>query len=272
MPLRFRSIWISDTHLGGKNLKSNQLFEFLQKTESEFLYLVGDIFDLWKLRRNWHWPAVNDAIIALILEKAKNGTRVIYLPGNHDEQLAKFAGSSFNGIEIHKEIIHESVDGRQFLVLHGDQFDCVVQNTTWLANIGSFLYDALLDLNRYYNKYRRLRGKRYYSISSAIKQRCKSAVNYIGNFEHILADEIRRQNVDGIICGHIHHASIKTIENFIYTNSGDWVESCTALAENHNGTLGIIEWAEQTPVIELGQKVREHDKNRYRDRCLAPTN
>lgn len=272
MSLYFRTIWISDTHLGGKNLKSEQLFEFLQKTESEQLYLVGDIFDLWKLKRKWHWPAINNRIVDLVLQKASNGTRVVYLPGNHDAPFRNYAGSNFNGIEIATETIHISADGRKYLVLHGDQFDCVVQNSTSLANIGSVLYDLLLDLNRYYNQYRRLRGKSYYSLSASLKQRCKAAVNYIGDFEQVLAEEVNRKGVDGIICGHIHHASIKWIKNFLYSNSGDWVESCTALAENHNGTIGIIDWTSGKPAFDLVTDPFTHEKNRYSNRCLAPSN
>jgi len=271
MVLHFRSIWISDTHLGGKNLNSLQLLDFLQKTESEYLYLVGDIIDLWKLRNNWHWPETNDRIINSILKKVQNGTKVIYLPGNHDSHFLQYAGTNFNGIRILAEAIHQAADGGRYLVLHGDKFDCVVQNSRFLANIGSFLYDGLLIVNRLYNKYRTGRGKNYFSISAFIKHQCKAVVNYIGSFEQVLIDEIEINKVDGIICGHIHHASIKTMGGFLYSNSGDWVESCTALAENSNGTIGIIQWADQLPVTETVQ-LKKDDKNRYSDRCLAPTN
>jgi len=271
MHLQFRTLWISDTHLGGKNLKSSQLFDFLQKTESEYLYLVGDILDLLKLKKKWHWPEINDRIINLILQKAQNGTKVIYLPGNHDAQFRQYIDRDFNGIRICAETIHESANGGRFLVLHGDQFDCVVQNSRWISNIGSILYDALLNLNRWYNNFRISRGKSYFSISAYIKHKCKTAVNYIGSFEQVLTDEIEQKKVDGIICGHIHHASIKTLGNYLYSNSGDWVESCTALAENSNGTIGIIHWADHLPVIETAQ-LRKNEKNRYSDRCLAPTN
>lgn len=271
MQSHFRSLWISDTHLGGRNLKSDQLFDFLQKTESEYLYLVGDIFDLLKLKKNWYWPEVNDRIINLILQKAQNGTKVIYLPGNHDAQLRQYVGTDFNGISICAEAIHKSANGSHFLVLHGDRFDCVVQNSRWLAHIGGILYDTLLNINRWYNSIRARRGKGYFSISAYLKHKCKIVVNYIGSFEQVLTDEIERKKVDGIICGHIHHASIKSLGNYLYSNSGDWVESCTALAENDNGTIGIIQWAGQIPVIETA-RLRKNEKNRYSDRCLAPTN
>ncbi len=271
MHLHFRTLWISDTHLGGKNLKSDQLFDFLEKTESEYLYLVGDIFDIVKLKKKWYWPEINDQIINIILQKAQNGTKVIYLPGNHDVQFRNYIGMDFNGIKICAEAIHEAADGGRYLVMHGDQFDCVIQNSRWLANIGSVLYDTLLDVNRWYNLIRIRRGKSYFSISAYLKNKCKTAVNYMGSFEQVLTDEIRQKGVDGIVCGHIHHASIKALGNALYSNSGDWVESCTALAENTNGTLGIIQWASQPPVIEPA-KLRKNEKNRYSDRCLAPTN
>jgi UDP-2,3-diacylglucosamine pyrophosphatase LpxH len=271
MHLNFRTLWISDTHLGGKNLKSDQLLDFLQKTESEYLYLVGDIFDIVKLKKKWYWPEINDHIVHLLLQKAQNGTKVIYLPGNHDVQFRNYTGENFNGIKICTEIIHESADGGRFLVKHGDEFDCVVQNSRWLANIGSFLYDALLVINRWYNNIRLNRGKSYFSISAYIKNKCKTAVNYMGSFEQVLINEIRKKKVDGIICGHIHNASIKALGKSLYSNTGDWVESCTALAENSNGTIGIIQWVSYPPVIEPAI-LRKNEKNRYSDRCLAPTN
>lgn len=269
--MRFRSIWISDTHLGGKNVRNTELHHFLSTTESEYLYLVGDILDLWKLKRNWHWPATNTAIVNLILRKAEQGTRVFYLPGNHDAMLRDYCGSEFSGIRICHETIHTAADGGRFLVLHGDRFDCVIQNSEWLANIGSVVYDALLVLNRWFNRLRRLAGRDYFSISAWLKHKCKKAVNYMGDFEETLVTEIRRQQVDGVICGHIHRADLKAIGNLLYSNSGDWVESCTALAENHNGTLGLINWLEHQPATST-TRATEYAHDRYRDRCLAPTN
>lgn len=269
--LHFRSLWVSDTHLGGRNLKSHHLYEFFKTTESEYLYLVGDIFDLWKLRRNWFWPEINDRIVNLILKKAQNGTKVYYIPGNHDDIVRKYAGTAFHGVSICHEMVHTAVDGRRYLVLHGDKFDCVVQNSRWLANAGSILYDLLLVVNRWYNRYRSFCGREYFSLSAWLKHQCKSAVNYMGDFEQVLIREIRDHRVDGLICGHIHHASITAMGDFLYSNSGDWVESCTALAENSNGTLGIIQWVEQNPAAELSMEGK-YVQNRYRDRCLAPTN
>lgn len=247
--MKFRSIWISDTHLGGKNIKNRELLDFLQKTDSDYLYLVGDIFDLWQLGRRWQWPKVNDQIINTVLEKAQSGTKVIYLPGNHDEMLRSYNNSSFNGIEICNETIHTTANGQNFLVLHGDQFDCVVQNSRFLSNIGSVAYEALLCFNRRYNKLRSYLGLEYHSISAYLKQKCKTAVNYMGDFEKIVLDAIDEKQVQGVICGHIHHASIRALGDKLYTNAGDWVESGTALVENDAGLLGIIQWLQQKPVF-----------------------
>lgn len=267
----FRSIWISDTHLGGKNIKSHQLYTFLQQHDSDYLYLVGDIFDLIQLQRKWFWPKINNRLIRLVLQKAKNGTKVIYIPGNHDAQFRDYIGTEFKGVEICGEVVHESADGRKYLVLHGDRFDCVIQKSPWLAHVGGVLYEGLLNLNRYYNGVRRVFGLEYHSISAYLKQKCKKVVNYVGDFENSLIDEINRQHVDGIVCGHIHNAAIKAMGEALYTNSGDWVESCTALAENMNGTFGIIEWADRKAGFEkVSQKV--YEKDRYSDGCLAPTN
>lgn len=271
MHRQFRSIWISDTHLGGKNLRSEELYQFLQATESEYLYLVGDIVDFLKLKRHWYWPEINNRIIKLILEKAGNGTKVFYLPGNHDDHLRTYCGKTINNISFVSEIVHTSVCGDRFLVMHGDKFDCVVQNNRWLTDIGSILYEGLLKANHVYNRIRMARGRSYISISAWLKQQCKLAVNYIGNFEDTLYTEIKNKQVDGIICGHIHHAAIRNLDRYLYSNCGDWVENCTALAENRHGTIGIIEWSRQQP-DQLSAPDKSHEQNSLGDRCLAPTN
>lgn len=266
----FRSIWISDVHLGTRNLQSRQLLDFLLHTESEHLYLVGDILDLLQARRKWHWPAINDQIIQAVFEKARNGTKVFYIPGNHDHLLRTFAGNTVNNITILNRAVHETADGRRYLVLHGDLFDCVVQKSPWLASMGSLIYEALLVLNRLVNRVRFALGLEYRSFSAWLKHQVKSVVNYIGNFEEVLVQEVEKNGVDGLICGHIHQAAVKTIGNVLYTNSGDWVESCTALAENHDGTLGVVEW----PRMKRGNESPAYGANEdlCRNRCLASTN
>lgn len=268
-PLTFRSIWISDTHLGTRHLRAESLLNFLRTTESEYLYLVGDIFDFWQLKRNWHWSPVHDRIVSAVLDKAVNGTKVYYLPGNHDEKLRHFEGACFNGITIRNKLVHKGADGSSYLVIHGDSLDCVVQNKKWLAGIGSRLYGLMLNVNYWYNVLRIKCGREYWSISAFLKHKVKEAVNYIGRYEEVLTREIKEHGVDGLICGHIHHASIKMMDNFLYSNAGDWVESCTALAESRGGTMGIIEWAGPDPAREL---LDGYQENPYRDRCLAPSN
>lgn len=259
--LHFRTIWISDLHLGTRNLQSEKLLDFLLQTESEFLYLVGDIFDLVQARSQWYWPEINDHIVQAILDKAEKGTKVFYLPGNHDHMLRKYNGTSINKIRIVNNAVHQTADGRSYLVLHGDAFDPVVQNIPWLANIGSRAYVMLLMVNRWFNLGRHAMGREYHSISAWMKNQVKIVVNYMGRFEEVVVQEVREHKVDGLICGHIHRASIREIDNILYTNSGDWVESCTALAENAEGRLGIIEWLNQQPLKE-STVVKNHEGKR----------
>ncbi len=266
----FRSIFISDLHLGTKNLQSQKLLDFLSYTESEYLYLVGDILDLLQAQKKWYWPEINDRIIKKIFEKADNGTKVYYIPGNHDHMLRRFDGQTINGIVIAEQIVHETADGCRYLVIHGDKFDPVVQKSPWLANIGSSAYELLLTVNRWANLARRAMGKEYKSLSAWVKHQVKVAVNYMGGFENAVVMETCNHEVDGLICGHIHRASIRDMGNVLYTNSGDWVESCTALAENREGRLGIVEWLREQPLAEHKPSGKYEDL--CRDRCLASSN
>ncbi|WP_028581324.1 UDP-2,3-diacylglucosamine diphosphatase [Desulfogranum japonicum] len=268
--LYFRSIWISDIHLGTRNLQSRQLLNFLQRTESEYLYLVGDIVDLLQAQKKWHWPQINDRIIQAVFEKAAGGTKVYYIPGNHDHVLRKFSGNVINHIHIENEVVHETANGQRYLILHGDKFDPVIQNSPWLANIGATAYNMLLVVNRWLNLGRRAVGKDYKSISAWLKHQVKIVVNYMGKYEEVVALEIAKHEVDGLICGHIHKAGIREIGSALYNNSGDWVESCTALAENMEGRLGIIEWQNENPLEEY--IFTEEYETVYRNRCLASSN
>ena len=249
-----RAIFISDTHLGTRDAQSEYLLDFLRNSESDYLYLLGDIIDIWKLRSGWHWPQLNNDLLQLVFKKARTGTRVIYVPGNHDEMLRKYVGSNFNGIQIQQDAIHVTADGRRLLLIHGDEFDSVVTNNRWLAHIGSWAYDVLLWLNRHFNNLRRRLGFPYWSLSHYLKHRVKNAVNYISSFEQALVREARQRGVDGIVCGHIHHAAIEEMEGISYANSGDWVESCTALAENDQGQMRIIHWLEESASLLTGER------------------
>ncbi len=246
--LHYRAIWISDVHLGARDSKAEFLLDFLRHTDSDYLYLVGDIFDLWKLR-SWYWPQIKNEILQQVFEKAKRGTRVVYVPGNHDEMLRDYCGTFYNGVHIEREAFHETADGRRFLVIHGDEFDCVVKHNKWLASLGSEAYDALLRVNHWYNYIRRKLGFRYWSLSAFLKQQVKNAVNYITRFESAVAREAQRRGVDGLICGHIHHASMRRIGDYQYNNAGDWVESCTALVENPDGHLQVLHWTEESVLL-----------------------
>jgi UDP-2,3-diacylglucosamine pyrophosphatase LpxH len=245
-PLRFRSIWISDVHLGTRACKAEYLLDFLRHTESKKLYLIGDMIDFWNLRNGWYWPASHNQVIQTVMDKASRGTEVVYVPGNHDEIFRDHLGRVFGGVRVESDAIHETADGRRLLVLHGDEFDSVVKYSKWLAMFGSWLYDVLLAANRWVNFFRRRLGFPYWSLAAYLKQKAKGAVNFISNFEQALVHEARRRDVHGIVCGHIHHATIEEYDGLLYCNDGDWVESCTALVEHHDGRLAIIHWADES--------------------------
>jgi len=251
-PLRYRSIFISDIHLGFRGCQADYLLDFLRSTDSRRLYLVGDIVDLWAMQGGVYWPETHNAVVREVLEKARRGTEVIYVPGNHDELLREHLGADFGNVAVRDEVVHTTADGQRFLILHGDRFDSVVQSGRWLAKLGSRAYDHLLALNGLVSRIRRFFGLRHWSLAGYLKQRVKNAVNYIGNFEEAVATEAARREVDGMICGHIHHAEVRQIDGVLYANCGDWVESCTALVEHHDGRL-LMRWTDALPetIIDL---------------------
>ena len=240
--LRFRAIFISDLHLGTPGCQTGPLLDFLRHTESRYLYLVGDIIDGWQLKRRWYWHQSHNDVIQKVLRKARKGTLVTYIAGNHDEAMRHFLGLAFGGIDIRAEAVHHTADGRRLLVTHGDLFDAVVQGAKWLAYLGDRLYIVSLKLNRWFNYARARLGLPYWSLAQFLKQRVKNAVSYIGEFEKALAIEARRRDFDGVVCGHIHKAEIRDIGGILYCNDGDWVESLTALVELDSGELKIIDW------------------------------
>ena len=241
---RYRAIWISDIHLGTEGCRAEMLLDFLRHTESEYLYLVGDIVDGWRMKRNWYWRQTHNDVVQKILRKARKGTRVVYIPGNHDEKFRDFAPMRFGRVTIQKEAIHKKADGRRFLVMHGDQFDGVVLNAKWLARVGDGAYTVALKLNYWYNILRRKLGLPYWSLSAYLKHKVKNAVEYISRFEELVIDEARKRKLDGVVCGHIHTAQMRDFDGILYCNDGDWVESCTALVEHDDGRLEILRWAE----------------------------
>ena len=240
----YRTIWISDTHLGTSGCNAELLLDFLKSTECETLFLVGDIIDGWQLRKGWYWPPRHNDVVRCVLKKAKHGTRVIYVPGNHDEAFRGYVGLNLGGVELLPEAIHETADGRKLLVLHGDEFDGVVLYAKWLAFLGDHAYTLLLKLNGFINGIRKRLGLPYWSLSSQIKKRVKNAVQFISSFEQAVAHAAVERGANGVVCGHIHTAEIRTIGEVTYYNDGDWVESCTALVEHSDGLMEILDWAE----------------------------
>ena len=238
---RYRTIWISDTHLGTRGCNAGALLDFLREHDSDTLYLVGDIVDGWKLRRSWYWPQSHNDIVQKLLRKARKGTRVIYVPGNHDECFREYVDLSFGGIALVRDAVHVTADGRRLLVIHGDEFDGVVRYARWLALLGDYAYQAALTLNTVLNRLRRRLGLPYWSISAFLKLKVKNAVNFISDFETAVVREARRRRMDGVVCGHIHHAAATRIEGIEYFNDGDWVESCTALVEHYDGQMEILQ-------------------------------
>ena len=268
-PKRHRTIFISDTHLGTRGCKANQLADFLAHNACDTLYLIGDIVDGWRLKCRWYWPDSHNRVIAELLHKIDAGTRVIYVPGNHDEALRRYCGRSFAGIACLREAVHETADGRRLLVLHGDQFDGVIACAKWLAHLGDHAYTIALRLNEAVSAVRRLFGLPYWALSAYLKAKVKNAVSYISNFQETVAREARMRGFDGAVCGHIHHAAIEHIGGVLYLNDGDWVESCTALVEDFSGHLSILRWPvfgeataptfAEVPALPEPMAVRAHD-------------
>jgi UDP-2,3-diacylglucosamine pyrophosphatase LpxH len=241
-PRRYRALFISDVHLGTKGCQAERLLDFLRYHDADMIYLVGDIVDGWQLRSGWYWPQKHNDVVQKLLRKARKGARVVYVPGNHDEFLRGYYGTHFGGVQVAETAIHEAADGRRYLIIHGDHFDLVVTQARWLALLGDKAYTAAIALNTIFNTIRRYLGFPYWSLSKWAKLKVKNAVSYIGEFEKTLVSEAKRHAADGVICGHIHHAVMHDDFGLRYINCGDWVESCTAVAEHADGRFEIIHW------------------------------
>jgi UDP-2,3-diacylglucosamine pyrophosphatase LpxH len=242
---RYRTVFISDVHLGTRGCRSDFLADFLRRVHCDKLFLVGDIIDGWRLRKSWYWDDSHNEVLRLILRHARAGTEVTYIPGNHDELFRDWLapGLEIAGIRLRKEAVHTTADSRRLLVMHGDEFDSVVRYARFLALLGDGAYDLALWANRWFNALRRRFGYPYWSLSAWLKRQVKEAVKAIDRFETALAAEARRRGLDGVVCGHIHHAEMREVQGIMYMNDGDWVESCTALVEHHDGRLELIDWA-----------------------------
>ena len=239
-----RTVWISDLHLGTPGCQAGPLLDFLRQYECRTLYLVGDIIDGWQLRRSWYWPQAHNDVVQKILRKARKGTRVVFVPGNHDEFARRYVEHNFGGVDVHEDCVHTTVDGRRLWVTHGDLFDGVIQCARWLAVAGDIAYETTLRFNRHLNRFRARLGMPYWSLSRYLKLKVKRAVSYVCAFEEAVAREVRRRGLDGVVCGHIHQAEIRDIGGVLYCNDGDWVESLTALVEHHDGRLEIVDWSD----------------------------
>lgn len=241
--LQVRTVWISDLHLGTPGCQAQALLEFLRQVECETLYLVGDIIDGWQLKRSWFWPQAHNDVVQKILRKARKGTRVVFVPGNHDEFARRYVSHNFGGVDVVEDCVHVLADGRRLWITHGDLFDGVIQCARWLAYVGDVAYEFTLKVNRGFNSLRARLGLPYWSLSRYLKLKVKRAVSYVSDFESAVAREARKRGVHGVVCGHIHHAEIREIDGVLYCNDGDWVESLTALLEHPDGRLEIFEAA-----------------------------
>jgi UDP-2,3-diacylglucosamine pyrophosphatase LpxH len=240
---RWRTIWISDVHLGIRDSKASMLLGFLRENDSDRLYLIGDIVDGWALRRSWYWEQAFNDVVQKILRKARKGTEVIYVPGNHDEFARDYVGHRFGDVAVRADAMHVTADGRRLWVVHGDEFDLVIQNHKWLVFFGDAVYAVILRVNRGLNWVRRRLGRPYWSLAAVVKGQAKKAVEALCGFEAAILAGARARGADGVVCGHIHHAEMKTVDGLLYVNDGDWVDSCTALVEDFDGRLELIRWA-----------------------------
>ncbi len=247
---QYRTIWISDIHLGTRGCNAAMLIDFLDHTDSEIMYLVGDIIDGWQLKKRFYWPASHNDILWRILKRAKRGTRVVFVPGNHDEVFRPYCGLDFGGVEVRHEAIHVTADGRRLLVLHGDQFDAITMSHRWLAHLGDAAYTFMIWANRWLNIARRAFNLPYWSLSKHAKQKVKNAVEFISHFEEVVAHAAAGRGVDGVVAGHIHTADSRSINGVEYYNDGDWVESCTALVEHFDGRMEVLHWADEIAARE----------------------
>ena len=245
----YRTIFLSDIHLGTRGCRADLLLEFLKRHTCDDLYLVGDIVDGWRLRSTFYWPQAHTNVMRRFLTLSKRGTQVTYVTGNHDEFLRRYSEMELGNVRLVDEAVHRTADGRRFLVVHGDAYDVVTRCHRWAAVLGDLGYGWLLTLNGQLNKWRARFGYGHWSLSAWVKRRVKRAVNFVSGFEEAVSHHCRQQGYDGVVCGHIHHAEITDYDAVRYMNCGDWVESCTALVEDAAGAFHIIRWADEMEAI-----------------------
>ena len=243
---RLRALFLSDVHLGTRGCQAELLLDFLRHHDADTIYLIGDIIDGWRLKKTWYWPQSHNDVVQKLLRKARKGAEIVYLPGNHDEFLRDYLGTHFGGVEVTDWTVHTSAGGERLLIIHGDQFDVVVRHARWLALLGDWAYVTTLAMNTWVNIVRRKLGLTYWSLSAWAKLKVKNAVSFIGQFELALASEAKRRGADGVVCGHIHHPTMHETYGTRYINTGDWVESCSAVGETMEGEFVLIRWTKLT--------------------------
>ena len=266
---QYRTLWLSDIHLGSKDCKAEFLLHLLQNNQSDTIYLVGDIVDFWALKRRMFWPQSHNDVLNLLLTKAQEGTEIVYLPGNHDELMKPYANLLFGSVLIKPEHIHETVTGKKLLILHGDKFDQQVCFGKLHAQIGDVAYDLLLFLNRQCHNIRKRLGFSYWSLSSYLKGKVKKANEAIERYKHAAVEDAKKQGADGIICGHIHHPQLQFVKGTLYCNDGDWIENCTLLAETQNGDLQLLAWRDKENKTEIISQIRWGTTISQIDECAA---
>ncbi|MGD9841434.1 MAG: UDP-2,3-diacylglucosamine diphosphatase [Steroidobacteraceae bacterium] len=253
-PLKFRSVFISDVHLGYRGARIEYLHSFLKQIDTEYLYLVGDIIDLWSMKKTFYWPQEHNNLLRLILSKAKRGTKIIYIPGNHDEMFRDFVDYRFGKLQVKRNATHITADGRKILVMHGDEFDGVIKCARWLSLLGHHGYELILGLNRRVNWLRRKLDLPYWSLAAYLKHKTSAAVTHINKFEQAVVRAGKQRGMDGVLCGHIHRAKIEHIDGIQYMNCGDWVESCTTITEDFYGHLSLLHWSDRQEVLSQSNR------------------
>jgi len=251
------AVWLSDIHLGYKDCKAKYLLDFLDHIETKYLYLVGDIVDVWSLSRQFHWPAEHSQVVRKLIKMAKEGVNITYVPGNHDSTFREYCGEAFGAIQMARQTLHVTQLGKRMLVTHGDEFDELIRFSRFISIIGDTAYDFLLFVTRYNNYFRKQFGYGYWSLATHIKGRLANAKQAISLFETAALDRAKREGYDGIVCGHIHHPNVVERDGVIYCNDGDWVESCTTLVEKNDGVLELWHWSDRSQCIKrlTGEKI-----------------
>lgn len=256
--IKGRTIWISDIHLGSRDCKAQYLLEFLDNISCDTLYLVGDIIDMWAMKRKFRWPKDHYNVMLKLYELANNGTRVIYVPGNHDEPMRRFTGNLFGPIEIIEEHEYTCANGKRYLIMHGDAMDAYINLSHITRLVGDVGYELLLFINRWANRWRKLMRRPYFSLAGMIKNNIKGAKHAIETYQKEACDEARRRGFDGVICGHIHYPAMHNDHGIRYCNTGDWIENCTAIVEDFSGHMRLLHYSDQlqwqeTPAEKIAQ-------------------